>query len=399
MLPKHFYKQAPALEHIREHGGYLFKYVDRSGKREKHLFCVCDSVADLPRWIKNSHEVKHEIVESIHCTKNQGVKFYFDLDCFKEETKGKLANAARPVEIMRTFEECFCFCVEYAFGDADMSDYRFMWSFGESETKLSFHLTVNHPNLLWFHNASRDNESSSQKTFVEILKSQINSNDRWAALQQIENGKPNSIVDESVYNGKRSLLRCVGGYSSKGRVLRPCRIEDDSLVLVEDFDVNDYLNNVPLAGEQPYAIREEFLTAWKREMREMDESNVPSTETDDDSDDDEPREDPWKWLLKKLQAHESHIRRFIQYRLKNVSFRDIHFSGSTPPVVRLQNEGCRVCPINGEKTTRTMPGCASIGSARFTTGATTQRAKNAKQSSLVSWRTPTSCPTDTTRTW
>ena len=50
MIPRnHFYKQQPALEYIDENGGYLFKAVYKTKKKERHVFCVIDNVEKLCR--------------------------------------------------------------------------------------------------------------------------------------------------------------------------------------------------------------------------------------------------------------------------------------------------------------------------------------------------------------
>ena len=347
-----------------EPGGYMFKLVqEKPNGKKAHLFCVINSVEDLPEWITKSHALKCEVVEMItgvNLSPSSGSKFYFDLGCFRIPTKGKHMSVpdAKPWRIMNDFEDCFDFCRRIITGVQFMhfSEFKFFWSFGQNDTKFSFHLTIDCPLKFWAYNAN-NKKGLSQKSFVEFMKIQILTKPHWPTLLQMENGALNSIVDESPYNGARSLLRVPTCYSIAGRILKPCSAGEDEIIYLESFNIHDYLNNTTIVGKSSYEILPDiFSTLTKKQQPKKMKSYAflddtepttapPPQRTVVPAQPEEKTED--NWLRKKLLQNQVSIERFLKFRVKNVAFRDFHVvSGNT--IVRLKNVGIRKCPVGGE---------------------------------------------------
>ena len=362
-----FFKQLDAENYMDKNGGYMFKLIQSiSGSKQRHHFCVIPTIDQIPFWIKESHGLKCEIVESIFASNYRdgcGTNFYFDIDCFRVEKKGKLMAVpeCKPGQIMEDFEDCFDHCVRALTNVGETDQYSFNWSYGATEDKYSFHLTVSNPDRCWVFNSLKTNPGRSQKKFVEFMKHQIlEHTDRWRTLRQIEDGKPNSIVDESPYCGKRSNLRIPTGYSHSGRVLLPCEIGDNfEVVLLETFEILDYLNNVKIDGRTGYEIMPEVISNLQKSIMNSyafldDDEPEPRGSTPNTPHDDQKASAVQNgsvengWLEKKLRKHHQDISRFIEFRLENVAFRDFHTDGSGKPIVRLKNIGTRKCPLGGE---------------------------------------------------
>ena len=357
-----FYKQADAEKFMMDQGsGYMFKLVSGTTP-PRHWFCVIPTIERLPFWIKQSHGLKHEIVESIFASNYQaghGTHMYFDIDCFRVEKKGKLMAVpdCKPGHIIEQFEDCFDYCVR-ALSDTSGLDFSFYWSYGATEDKYSFHLTVSTPTRCWVYNSLKKSPALSQKQFVEFMKHQILEHKKWPTLLQIEDGKPNSIVDESPYCGKRSNLRIPTGYSHSGRILLPCEVGDESEIqLLQKFDILNYLNNVSTQDRTGFEIIPEVISNLQKTMMEnsyafMDCDSEPEEEktvgkaTQSSTLIQAP--DKNAWLAKKLNQYRYNIERFIEYRLDNVVFRDFHQDAQGQTIVRLKNTSVRKCPLGDE---------------------------------------------------
>lgn len=354
-----FYKQVDAEDYIEKNGGYMFKLISNT-KPPRHWFCVIPTIEKLPFWIEQSHELQHEIVESIFASNYKagcGTHFYFDIDCFRAETKGKLMALpdCKPGIIMEQTEDLFDHCVRALKNIGDHVNYNFYWSYGATKEKYSFHLTVANPNRCWLYNSFKTSPTMSLKTFVEFMKHEILEHKQtWPALLQIEDGKPNSIIDESPYNGRRSNLRIPTGFSHSGRVLRPCELGDNQeIIFLEKYDISNYLNNVTIAGHTGYEIIPDAISNLQKNPMMgsyafMDCDEEPQTQKTTVSQQSTAVSEENVWLQKKLRRFQQNIERFIEFRLDNVTFRDFHIDGKGQPIVRLKNNGVRKCPLGGE---------------------------------------------------
>ena len=358
-IPKaHFYKQKHALEYIDNKGGYLFKAVFKQQDKERHVFCVINRVEALPQWIEKSHTGKYEIVETIsgiNISPTSGCKSYFDIDCFRVETKNKLMcfPEAEPHQLMKAVETLFDHCISALNNDMSESESIFFWSFGETKEKYSFHLTVENDKFLWAYPANKKDPHLSLKSFVEHMEMTILSDDRFEILRQHEEGEIRSIVDPAPYNNARSLLRIPTCYSATGRILKPVQLGDERLDYVVNYNIFDYLNNISIEDRTHYEIKPEFIL--DNLTKNMDSSEfIPSEYMFLDKDDVHPETkttvtvDDHTWLTDKLEKNLHKIIRFISFRLHGVEFRDITQAANGFPVVRLKNKGPRHCLISSE---------------------------------------------------